>query len=111
MSQTTHTVFTPDRFLPIHIADDSSAPRRLDDHRFLAVFQRSAVDSKCFETVELGAKDRKEAVEEASFLWRQRDGLYSVVFTLVELDHGECQPCKPSWMACVTVAWEQVFNE
>ena len=111
MSQTTHTVFTLDSFLPIHIADDSSAPRGLNDHRFLAVFQRQTVESKCFETVELEAKDRKEAVDEASFLWRQRDGFYTVDYTVVELDRGECLPCKPAWMTCVAMAWERVLSE
>lgn len=111
MSQTTHTVFIPDRFLPVRIADDSRKPRGLDDQRFLAVFQRQSVESKCFETVELGAKDRKKAVDEASLLWRQRDGFYTVDYTVVELGRGECLPCKPAWMACVAMAWERVLSE
>lgn len=111
MSQTTHTVFIPDRFLPVRIADDSRAPRGLDDQRFLAVFQRQTVESKCFETVELEAKDRKQAVDEASLLWRQRDGFYTVDYTVVELDCGECQPCQPAWITCVAMAWERVLNE
>ncbi|VVM55113.1 hypothetical protein [Pseudomonas fluorescens] len=111
MSQTTHTVFIPDRFLPARIADDSRESRGLKDERFLAVFQRQTVESKCFETVELQAKDRKQAVDEASLLWRQRDGFYTVDYTVVELDCGECRPCKPAWITCVAMAWERVLNE
>lgn len=61
--------------------------------------------------MELEAKDRKLAVDEASLLWHLRDGFYTIDYTVVELDRGECQPCKPTWITCVAMAWERVSSE
>ena len=70
--------------------------------RFLAVFHQWHVQSRGFETVELKACDRVAAQYEASYLLRCRQGFYSVDFTLVELQGGECLPRRLSWLERLT---------
>lgn len=80
--------------------------------RFLAVFHTWHVRSKGFEVVELSARERKAAEQEAALLWRERQGFYSVEFALVELDARERVRRKLTWRERLT-GWlcEEVRHE
>lgn len=70
--------------------------------RFIAVFHEWHVESRGFDTVELGALDRRQAEMEAALIHRGRRGFYSNDFTLIEIDDREHLPRRLNWRERLT---------